>query len=75
MTAKEKFLDQSVSDIALFFFAAGAQDALHTISRKSAINRFIRRFGNICEGCSEASLEKRLKRMAERHNETLKSDG
>lgn len=74
MTPKENFLNQSVMDLALFFFTAGAQDALRTISRKRAIERFTKRFGHVCEDCSERSLMDRIIRMESRYNETLKSD-
>jgi len=50
-----------------------SQDAMPTISDESAIRRFIKRFGHLCEDCSEKSLVGRLARMREAYNETLKT--
>lgn len=67
------FLNKSLMDQLLFAFAEGSQDAMPTISDESAVRRFTKRFGHLCEDCSEASLIQRLKRMREAYNETLKT--
>lgn len=67
------FLNKSREDQLLFVFAEGAQDAMPTISDESAIRRFIKKFGHVCEDCSEQSLRKRLERTREAYNDTLKS--
>jgi hypothetical protein len=67
------FLNKSQMDQLLFVFASGAQDAMPTISDDSAIRRFIKRFGHMCEDCTEDSLRARLIRTRTAYNDTLKS--
>lgn len=67
------FLNKSLMDQLLFAFAEGSQDAMPTIGDESAIRRFTKRFGHLCEDCSEQSLRKRLERTREAYNDTLKS--
>ena len=67
------FLNKSQMDQLLFTFATGAQDAMPTISDLSAIRRFQKKFGHLCEDCTEASLEERLVRMRRAYLDTLKT--
>lgn len=60
-------------DQMLFVAVTMSQDAMPTISIESAIRRFQRKFGHICEDCSEESLVQRYRRMRERYNDTLKT--
>ncbi len=67
------FLNKSQMDQLLFVFASGAQDAMPTISDLSAIRRFQKKFGHLCEECTEDSLVQRLVRMRDAYNDTLKT--
>jgi len=67
------FLNKSREDQLLYAFATGAQDAMPTISDLSAIRRFQKKFGHLCEDCTEESLEIRLVRMRAAYNDTLKT--
>lgn len=67
------FLNKSLMDQLLFVGVQMSQDAMPTISDESAIRRFVKRFGHLCEDCTEKSLVNRLARMREAYNETLKT--
>lgn len=67
------FLNKSLMDQLLFVGVMMSQDAMPTISDESAVRRFQKKFGHLCEDCSEASLVQRLVRMRAAYNDTLKS--
>lgn len=67
------FLNKSQMDQLLFVAVTMSQDALPTISDESAIRRFQKKFGHLCEDCTEASLIQRVVRMRAAYNDTLRS--
>jgi hypothetical protein len=62
------FLNRSREDQLLFVYVTGVQDAMRTISDERAIERFVQKFGSICEDCTVASLRLRLIRMRKEYN-------
>lgn len=52
----------------MFVYVTGVQDAMRTVSDTRAIERFIQRFGSVCEECTVESLRIRLIRMRKEYN-------
>lgn len=69
------FLQRSVTDIALYASVRMVQSTMPTVSVDSAIRRFIKEFGEICDGCTVESLRYRYLRMRDEYMELEKSKG
>jgi len=61
-------------DLLVFVYATGAQDAMRTISDARAIEKFVKRFGHICEECTPEQLRQRLMRTRNEYADTLRSE-
>lgn len=67
------FLERTREDQALFIYWAGVNDVLPNYSDATIIKRFIKRFGNYCDGCTEEALRNRLIRMRAEYLEEQKT--
>lgn len=67
------FLNKSMLDLMLFVGVTMSQEAMPTISDESAIRRFQKKFGHLCEDCTEDSLRLRLVRTREAYIDTLRT--
>ncbi len=68
-----RFLNRSLIDLLMFTYVTGSQDTMHTVSDGRGIEKFIQRFGHICEDCTAEQLRKRLIRTRIEYLETLKT--